>query len=234
MILTISAADLLPAAPEEMERRREEIRERVGRHRALLRCLGRIFGELRELGRAESASHDDLRAFGAPGECYRDVRRGFQRCEDELVENIERATGYSLDELMAEIESRVSAGWLYREAGVMHLLHEVKERREERAAAADLRRWERRSRLPGLGEIYRPVPQGLYEYRDARHRVLLRSPEGYSYEHARRALLWPGTPEDRVMDKLRADAKIEPIAGESPWALFVRVVEGLRAQDWWD
>lgn len=180
-----------------------------------LRFLGRVMTRLAEHAREESDGYDDLRAFGAPSECYRDARRWLAARAEQLVERLERETGMDARMLLDEITLRCSARWLhYRGGDVEHVIGEVLAAREEREQERERQRHRLRARLPDADVPYRPTPQGEGEYRTAVRRVLLGT---HTYDHKRRrtvinppsaedvrvALEWSSTPRADVLRVVR-------------------------------
>lgn len=116
----------------------------------MLRNLGQICGMLREAFRSEHEMHEDVDVMHAPSECHVDVRRGAAKRNVELVEDVERSTGYGAAELHAEILLRCSHRWLhFYGAGITEVLSDVILAREEAESNRRRLAWRNQSKLPG-------------------------------------------------------------------------------------
>lgn len=96
-----------------------------------LRNLGKIATVLNNLVNGDAEAHADVDAFDAPGECHDIVSKGFVRECNEVVADIEKATGYTAEELLAQFNQRVSGKWLWQR-GITAPLSIVIDGREEK------------------------------------------------------------------------------------------------------
>lgn len=101
---------------------------------AHLRNLGQIAAVLRNTSISSHEAHADLAAFHAPGECGVLVERANKRHCVTVVEEIEAATGYTVEELIVEFQSRVGGKFLYMN-GIMEPLEITVQHREDSAAS---------------------------------------------------------------------------------------------------
>jgi hypothetical protein len=72
--------------------------------------LSGVCSALYALRRGEDSIAEDMRAFGAPSECYADAYRGYERRRQEIIEE----SGFLCEEVLrGVINLRVSHKWLY-------------------------------------------------------------------------------------------------------------------------
>lgn len=76
--------------------------------------LGKILGMANNLIQAEADMHADVRAWGAPSECHRDVARGAHADYLELGDYLESKLGFTPTEILHEAIQRFGGKLSYR------------------------------------------------------------------------------------------------------------------------
>ena len=77
--------------------------------------LSAACSEVRKLARERAAAHDDIRAFGAPSECYDDVRRSYERA---LLEIVKRHGFLNVEIFYDVVVARTSGKWAHFNLGI--------------------------------------------------------------------------------------------------------------------